>query len=111
MDVCVTFLLFIMYIFLLSEGRGQPPDRIYSKLSGNLIDLPYAQLINTDHISSRMLCAMECSQAEMCTLFQFKAGQCQQLKQEAGPGIDIIVLTAGHMFGEYTLVRQLSYLE
>ncbi len=36
---------------------------------------------------------MGCNLDEMCTLFQFKDGQCQLLKQETGPGMGITSLT------------------
>ncbi len=93
MDLFVSFILFIMYMFLLPGVRGQCPNKIYSKLTGNIADQLYVQLLKTDHVRSRQMCAMACSQSEMCTLFQFKDEICKLLKQEAGPGSGIISLT------------------
>ncbi len=93
MNLFVSFTLFIMHVSLLYEVKGQLYDETYSKLSGNEVDQLYARLLKTDRVSSRILCAISCSQHMMCTLFQFKDGQCKLLKQETKPGIGITSLT------------------
>ncbi len=88
----VNFILFTMSIFLLPGISAQPPEKVYSKLSGNLVDHFYAWLLQAGQVSSSGMCAIRCSLQEKCTLFQFKDGQCEVFKQETIPGIGIISL-------------------
>ncbi len=89
MSVFVNVIYFIMCIFLLPGRKGQFLNKLYSKLTGNLADQLYVRSPGTDSVSCRGMCAMGCNLDEMCTLFQFKDGQCQLLKQETGPGMGI----------------------
>ncbi len=63
--------------------KGHPPDKTYSKLSGNLLGQLYAQLRWNQSAYSTRVCAGHCSLADKCTLFQFKEGQYELLTQEA----------------------------
>ncbi len=91
MRSCVSLLSFTISVLCLpGVVRGQSCNKMYSKLSDNLVDELYFQLCKTDSAHTRLRCAMRCSLGESCTLFQFKNGQCELFKQESGPGIDII---------------------
>ncbi len=96
MDLFVHFTLFITCMFLPPGMRGQPPEKsnIFSKLTRNLADQLYVRSLGTDSVSCRGMCAMGCNLDEMCTLFQFKDGQCQLFKKETGPGMGITSLTS-----------------
>ncbi len=93
MNVFVSCRLLIISTFLLLGVGGKPCNNTYSKLSGRTVDQLYAQLLQTDPANITLACAVRCNVHGMCTLFQFKDGQCQLYKEEPRPGIGINSLT------------------